>query len=469
MSKVSPEDKDSVLFTLGYEYNTASFASFGPGPDDEPVFRVGRIGGEALEDASLEHAVEALFRQESGKVNVRSFRIGDHSGHPFIMGLNSPERVIKRVRDLVSAGYVALLNEYVSAFDGGISGAILHGGFVEFAVGETPRFVERSAYPVPCLEYGLARQLFSRIYGPDALPAGLDDGDESLRIEFSIHPGGRGNRGQKHIIWEKGHSPLPVSGFSRRNIWPNSLSRRIGDKAYGLLMADCLGLRVPLTHVFVRDRDVPNFSFGAMPSGNESVWTRTCPVTQMPGRFATLSDKIDPYALMDSEDPDKSFLVSCLWQQGVRPVYSGACITDSEGEPLVEGMPGKGLDFMSGEALPESLPQYVLSSVLRTYAQARAAFQGPVRFEWVYDGMETWIVQMHCGATETSGQTIVPGEPLAFLDYDPASGLANLVNLCEKARADDAGIRVLGRVGLTSHIADTLRKMGIASHFVEGA
>ena len=47
--------------------------------------------------------------------------------------------------------------------------------------------------------------------------------------------------------------------------WPNRFSRHIGDKAFGLLVADVMGLQVPKTTVLARR--VAPFSFGE-PTGS---------------------------------------------------------------------------------------------------------------------------------------------------------------------------------------------------------
>lgn len=117
----------------------------------------------------------------------------------------------------------------------------------------------------------------------------------------------------------------------------------------------------------------------------------------------------DPYKLMDSEDPTGNVLVSCLAQDEVQAQYSGALLTGTNGEIIVEGVKGYGDAFMQGRDSAVQLPQRVWSDVVELQMQAVKAL-GPVRMEWVHDGHRAWTVQLHIGATVSSGRTIVPGD-----------------------------------------------------------
>jgi hypothetical protein len=81
----------------------------------------------------------------------------------------------------------------------------------------------------------------------------------------------------------------------------------IGDKAFGLLMADRLGAHVPRTLVVAR-RIAP-FTFGRE-TGSTEIWTRTCPVEPHPGLYTTLKGWTDPFALLQAEDPEGRVLAS---------------------------------------------------------------------------------------------------------------------------------------------------------------
>jgi len=57
---------------------------------------------------------------------------------------------------------------------------------------------------------------------------------------------------------------------------------------------------------------------------------------------------------------------------------------------------------------------------------------------------------------------ISPGEPEAgWIDFHPDAGLDELNELIQHAAATGQGIRVIGQVGLTSHVGDLLRKSHI--------
>ena len=90
--------------------------------------------------------------------------------------------------------------------------------------------------------------------------------------------------------------------------------------------------------------------------------------------------------------------------------------------------------------------------------RARSAL-GPVRIEFVHDGKEAWVVQFHRSADRYRSGVISPGSPgRGWFDFDPAAGLEQLNELITRAQAEDKGVRVVGPVGLTSHVGDLLRK-----------
>src|SRR5205085_7477326 len=129
----------------------------------------------------------------------------------------------------------------------------------------------------------------------------------SLRIEFSLHPLRRGVRYEHTIVWEL--EEVGPASFSPNLQWPNLFSRFIGDKAFGLLIADILDLPVPATTVI--PRFLAPFAFGN-PTGTGELWIRTCPVEQDPGRFTTLRGWFDPFRLMANEDPKGEMIASVL-------------------------------------------------------------------------------------------------------------------------------------------------------------
>jgi hypothetical protein len=235
--------------------------------------------------------------------------------------------------------------------------------------------------------------------------------------------------------------------------WPNRFSRHIGDKAFGLLVADLIGLPVPKTMVLARR--VPPFSFGRL-TGSLETWTRTCPIEQEPGRFTTVKGWTDPFKLLAAEDRDSRSIASVLSQSAIRARFSGAAITDRDGDTVIEGAAGEGDRFMLGERSPEVLPLDIVADVQKLYVEA-AKILGPVRFEWVHDGDRAWIVQLHRGATVSTAATLVPGEASEWAVFKASLGLEELRRFLAELPAD-VGVRIEGEIGLTSHFADLLRK-----------
>jgi len=217
-----------------------------------------------------------------------------------------------------------------------------------------------------------------------------------------------------------------------------------------LLIANAIGLRVP--HTFVVSRSLSPFVFGR-PTLTAEPWIRTSPANQTPGLFTTQRGWIDPFKLLHNEDPGHDKIAAVLRQDGVDATYSGAAITQANGELLIEGKSGEGDTFMVGQSKPTELPDYV------------QAFQrlGPVRFEWVHDGNSIWVVQLHKGGSASQGNVIYPGEAKKFHNYYVSKGLEGLRALIEKVKATNEGVILRGSVGITSHFGDILRKSKIPS------
>jgi hypothetical protein len=84
----------------------------------------------------------------------------------------------------------------------------------------------------------------------------------------------------------------------------------------------------------------------------------------------------------------------------------------------------------------------------------------------VFDGSELWILQVQPEAALSAGMTIVPGHATEEVDFDVAEGLNGLRELVHLLRGRNVGINLRGSVGMTSHIADVLRRNGIPSRIV---
>lgn len=447
--------KDAILDRLASKANVAQFISFNP----ELEQRYARIHGyEAnYKFASLGNAIEAILAQSSeSSVNVRSFDPNDPKSREFIYGLKNINEIQDSVKRLAAERLYTIVNETIDICDGGVSG-VLMSDVIEFAPGDTPRCVEKPGTAALPRQLGL--RLLETVYG--FTPA-LDYAVHT-RVEFSIHPIRRGFLNDHTIIWEL--EDVGESDSQADIHWPNRFSRFIGDKAYGLLIAHLFDLPVP--EAIVISRRVAPFRFG-QPTGNSEVWMRTCPIVQIPGKFTTLHGWRDPFQLMAVEDPEGDAIASIMVQAGIEAIYSGALIVaektdlkDSE-EIIIEGTQGFGEEFMIGLKKRAVLPDAVMASVQALYNRV-AAKLGPVRMEWVTDSRQVWLVQLHSGATKSSGRTIYPGQALFYHKFEVERGLEELRQLISTIQGKGEGIILMGDVGITSHFGDVLRRAEISS------
>jgi hypothetical protein len=443
--------KDEVLNSLASHANVAQFVSFNPALQQR-FCRIARYP-ENFVFAGADHAISMLLEAApEHKVNIRTFKPDEPQGGRFLTGLKSVGEVVDNLKTLAGDRTYSIVNESIDVNDGGVSG-VIQGGIAEFAPWETPRCVEGK--DVAALPRDLALSLLSRVYRFE--PA--LNFSSNARVEFSVHPFEQGYKREKTIIWEE--QQVPTNSLSARIRWPNDFSRLLGDKVFGLLIADCIGLPVPYTQVLARH--LPPFEFGeATFSGRK--WVRPCPTEKTPGVFTTVRGWTDPFALLAREDPDpiNPQVRSVLVQDEVPAVYSGALITSTGVDPIIDGVNGFGDELMLGTVPPTAIPTEVSRSVLDLYQRIYAEF-GSLRLEWVFDGQRTWIVQLQQEPSYSSGDVIFPGNPERFVDFDSSRGLLELRSLIAEIQGSDEGIRIIGDVGMTSHIADTLRQAEIPS------
>jgi hypothetical protein len=446
---VSSHFKDDVLDHLARRANVAQFVSFGPDLAQRHAWIRGFHPGHGF--GALEEAVAALLAAApESSVNVRSFQPESPKSRAFLYGETDPERIAGELRRMAAEGLYTILNETVDVHDGGVSG-VAFGDTLELAPGDTPRCVEKPDAAGFPRDLGL--RVLETVYGfRPALPAKTEQ-----RVEFSLHPLRRGYRAEHTILWETEEPGPPPS--APRIAWPNRFSRHLGDKAFGLLMADALGLPVPRTRVI--PRALALFSFGT-PTATAETWLRTCPREQVPGRFTTRHGWTDPYRLLQDEDPGGDLIASVLAQDGVEARFSGALVTGADGEPLIEGVAGAGDRFMLGRQAPEELPPEIAGSLRDLYRRATGRL-GPVRFEWAHDGARPWILQLHRGASVGSGRVIFPGEPERFHSLETAQGIDALRALIARIEGTGEGVVLVGHVGVTSHFGDLLRRARIPS------
>lgn len=452
--------KDEVLDCVAKFANVAQFVSFDPNLEQrfsrvlnyDANYRFPNIDaaiGELL-DSSPEH-----------RVNIRTFKPGKLTDNPFRRLLETKSEILSSLHELGQSGFFTIVNENIDINDGGVSGVLLN-GVAEFAPGDTPRCVERAEVAVLPLDE--AKRLIKQVYGftPEL------DHVPNLRIEFSIHPNSAGFRRTKTIIWEvqENHGVIQADVS-----WPNAFSRWVGDKVFGLLMADLRGFRVPFSVVLARR--LPPFSFGT-PTNTGMKWVRPAPAVKLPGKFDSernLDRSMDrgkwkdPFQVLAEQDPNPEapLISSLIIQDGVTPEWSGAIVTQADGTPKIEGRRGFGDVLMVGKAGPTQLRSSVTEAVEKLHSELTAQF-GSVRVEWVYDGNDVWIVQLQQEPSLTKGDTIVPGEANVWYPFHVGDGLLErLREFIPSAKYQGAGVILVGNIGLTSHLADVLREAHIPS------
>jgi hypothetical protein len=437
--------KDESLDRLADILNVAQFISFVPG--ERCVQGYSRVVGYSPNHVfgSIEESLTILLdRSVNSSINIRSFKPDDARSHEFVYGIKDLLTAEAHLSRIIDAGFHVIVNETIDVHDGGVSG-VLQGGIIEFSPDDTPRCVEKPG--TVSIDRHWGRDILQSVYG-FALPFDFDD---SHRLEFSVHPRPCGWR-QTHILgWELEN--VGALDIKPMLAWPNNFSRLIGDKAFGLLVASAIGLPVPMTTVI--SRRVAPFTFGTA-TGSAERWIRTCPTEQVPGKYTTHHGWLDPFKLLAQEDPSGTEISSVLAQHAVRAKFSGALIVDSSGSPVIEGTEGEGESLMLGITQPQALPEHIVSDVMSLFKRTFDLL-GAVRFEWVHDGVEVWIVQLHRGGTNSHNNVIVPGNVAKWHDFNIALGLPLLRELLI-ALPESEGVSIIGQVGLTSHVADVLRK-----------
>jgi hypothetical protein len=440
--------KDEHLNELAEWGNVAQFVSFDPTLKQ----RFSRVTGEDPNFCypSMPVALSALIRASQEKrINIRSFKPDSPQGNEFIYGIPTAEMAEEEIRRIAGLGCFVIANETVDIKDGGVSG-VAHKGVIEFAPGATPRIVEEGG--VVSVEKSLGTTLIETVYGfrPE-----LPD-DDDFRIEFSVHPLPRGFRNNHTILWE-----LDKNGSSDLRPlmqWPNLFSEFLGDKVFGLLFADALGLAVPRTLVI--SRVLPPFEFGRQ-TGESMKWMRTAPRVPEPGLFPTVRGWTDPFELLNGT-PGAERLSAVMIQDEVKPSFSGAFLTGANSRPIIEGVNGFGDKFMLGQAQASVLDQDLLSRLEGLHDSLLPSL-GSVRAEWVFDDHQIWILQLQQETARSSGRVIVSGKVDSEVEFDVKSGLVGLRELVTTIAGKSIGIKLLGEVGITSHIADVLRRNNIPS------
>lgn len=446
--------KDAQLDQLARIGNVAQFVSFSPDLQQ----RFSRIMGFPPNHhfCGVSDALTSLLdRSPEHRVNLRSFKPDSPQGQEFIYGIVSEAVAEQEVIRLAESGLFVIANETVDVNDGGVSG-VAHGGVIEFAPGATPRVVESGH--IVSLGRKVGDRILDKVYGfSPAIPD-----EPSLRIEFSIHPVRRGFAADHTIVWEL--QDIPVSGLQSSPSWPNAFSEFVGDKVFGLLLADAIGLNVPRSTVICRN--VAPFTFGASTGGGVK-WMRTSPKIPEPGLFPTVRGWTDPFEIMRELD-GRERIASIIVQDEVEARASGALLTGSDSKPIIEGVTGFGDDFMLGRVGPTRLDPAIVNRLEKLHSNL-LDYVGSVRAEWVFDGVTVWVLQLQKESAVSVGRTIVPGNVYSEVDFEVSAGISGLRELIELVRDRGIGIRVHGNIGITSHVADILRRHRVPSRIIPNA
>lgn len=444
--------------------NVAQFISFEPNPDLKTRF-IHINNFDNNKETAIKKLIEKLILSAPSKaVNIRSFSEKAMKGNKLVYnkGINDIAEIIDTIKENSSNNKYSIVNENIDINDCGVSGVAL-GDVIEFSPEDTPKCVEKEGVCSLPREIGL--KILQSVYGfsPDI------KFDNNYRIEFSIHPNRQGVKKQHTIIWE--YEFYEKVDYQRKISWPNNFSRFIGDKVFGLLIADSLGIMVPKTTVI--SRKIAPFTFGIETGVNEK-WIRTCPIKKEPGKFYTGSSWIDPFKLMDEEETKGSNqinIASILSQDAVDALYSGASfVTENEEWDLIEGVSGNGDKFMVGEQSKLKLPTEVIEEVKSLNNKIRNHHKelGDVSIEWVYDGNTVWLVQLNQLRGDnkhknSDSNIIVHGSPSHYEKVFVKDGLDSLRNKIDLLKDKNIGIELIGNVGVTSHFGDLLRLSNIPS------
>jgi hypothetical protein len=456
--------KDEVLDHLACTANVAQFVSFAPHPQIRQRFaRI--IGYEPNHQfASPEEAVQALLLSApEKKVNIRSYNPHLPEGNPFVRGLRSLAEVMSELRRLSEDKQLyTIVNEVIDESDNGVSG-VCYRGLMEFAPDSTPRCVDNDKIETAIFPFEVGMCILKRVYGfePDLR------GREGARTEFSIHPQRRGWNQGHTIIWQSEQRPL--QGIEAPVRWPHRFSRMLGDKAFGLLVAEAVGLPVPRTIDYSR-RLFP-FSFGQS-IGTGTVITRPCPEEKEPGYYPSATGWHNPYDVLAGRilkpaemrsNPSPAPLASIIIQEAVYAQFSGRALFRAINDIDIHGVAGEGGAFMLGDQIHENLPKKLVQTVRETYEHAHRVV-GPAGIEWVFDGSTVWVVQLNIADSQKRKVTI--DKNIEWEKFQFSKGkLEDFRRRVMELRGTGKGIIIIGDVSPLSHLGEIAENQGVPVQF----
>lgn len=455
MIELLKDDKLSFMYEkMGC--NIARYISVAPSKE----IRYINIDMEYEHKDNLKNCIIDLIKYSNSKaINIRSFSIKAMKGNNLVYGKNADDidEIIDIIYENCNANKYSIINEMIDVNDGGVSGVVF-GNIIEFAPNDTPKCVEK---PNVCfLEKNMGIHMLKTVYGFSP----KFNFEDKYRVEFSLHPRREGILREHTIIWE--YEEFEKQKYDIKMKWPNKFSQFIGDKTFGLIVADYMGFNVPYTTVI--SRNIAPFSFGKE-TGLKEKWIRTVPIVKEPGKYYTGDKWVDPFLLMQSEESKGSKeinIASILSQSAVESIYSGgAIVAKDEENDIIEGVVGKGDDFMLGIHKKSSLPASLLDSLKVLLDRIRGYYSilGEVSIEWVFDGTQIWIVQLNQLNNSGRGKVIVFGNPIAYEKFSVSEGLERLREKINEVKDKNIGIELLGDVGLCSHFGDLLRQSKVPS------
>jgi hypothetical protein len=538
--------KDERLFYLSDKYNVARFISIGPDgllrylvsstaiPGIETYRKTKRMiyptestdfqstaAVYKCSSSNIDAFLSTLEQEGVKAVNIRSFRKDQEQGNPFVfyLPITDTVRIYSELCKLVDAGYYCILHEWLDTDDGGLSGCIYQNNTVTIAPGLTPRDMETEPnlahlkLDSPIVAH-LEKQLQFSMEDMDFNPA--------KRYEFSVHTQPVGHKQEQVIVWEISDTTT-TEKFPTHHIWPSHLSRHIGDKLYGLLVAQDVHIDLTLPTIsidvidFLKDTQ-NNESLNSMTSwSSPKIILRPCPPEQLPGELDSIvlpndaniyQELMTYFKNVDTTDVDavvenykqknlKTFII-----QPYEPVaYSGAYYSigpyKNGYDIYVEGVQGHGNKFMVNEEDPEVLPDNLTKAVRNIGNKLNDKLKLPTRGEWIAKVDEkgnyhVQLVQLHIAHDICDYDTyqdldmcvryIYKGslyedteeDKNIYLQWSASDGLDKLRYLVKTIVAiQDAvkftdntvalGIEIKGYIGLTTHAADILRKYQIIS------
>ncbi len=445
--KRSIQLKDEVLDYISTSFNIAQFASYSP---NDLTPRFSRIHGYEpnYHFPKITETLQKLIEKSQDKsINIRTFKPDILKGNPFYYGIKDAAKAHDILIEESQKGYYTIVNETIDINDGGVSGVVMN-NIIEFSPNDTPKCVEKDG--VCLLPKNVGLNLLNKVYGfyPDL------ELEKDLRVEFSVHPKRRGYRKGHTIIWEV-EEGIDYNAKIEIN-WPNNFSRFLGDKVFGLLIAEEIGGLVPKSIAITRN--VAPFSFGK-DTGLSEIWFRTSPIEKTPGKYPTFFGWADPFKELRDEE-SLSNIASILSQHSVNAMYSGAAVPTVNGV-LIEGVLGFGDDFMLGQQSPITIPREVYVKIESAY-KILSSVLGKINIEWVFDGEQVWIVQLSKSTAFSNSRVIYPGEVKSYIKFPVERGLETLRKIIKELQSHQ-GIELIGRIGITSHLGDILRNAQIPS------